>query len=76
MKQLMLDMADSSRPVSGSSSQMQRQGIEGEPDLLTGSLKDWQAYRQTLGQLPQNDQNVRLAIAVAEAQIAKLRRQK
>lgn len=54
---------------------MQRQGIEGEPDLLTGSLKDWQAYRQTLGQLPQNDQNVRLATAVAEAQIAKLRRQ-
>lgn len=54
---------------------MQRQGIEGEPDLLTGSLKDWQAYRQTLNQLPQDDQNVRLAVAVAESQIAKLRRQ-
>jgi len=71
----MLDMADSSRPVSRSSSQLQRQGIEGEPDLQTGSLKDWQAYRQTLGQLPQDDQNVRLAVAVADAQISKLLRQ-
>ena len=43
-----------------------------EPDLVTGTLDDWVHYREKLANLPQNDENVRLAISVAEARIAKL----
>jgi len=48
--------------------------IVGEPDLATATLDDWRAWRRDLATLPQDDENVRIAIAVAEAQIAKLRR--
>ena len=48
--------------------------IEGEPDLETGSLEEWLQYRQTLAALPQDDESVRLAIAVADARVAQLRR--
>ena len=56
------------RPRSG------RLGIEGEPDRATGSLAEWQEYRDTLDELPREDEDVRLAIAVADAQIEKLGR--
>jgi len=46
--------------------------IEGEPDLVTGTLDDWVHYREKLAALPQDDKNVRLAIAIAEARIAKI----
>ena len=48
--------------------------IEGEPDPRTGTLEDWQRYRDRLAALPQGDAAVRLAIAVAEARIAALHR--
>lgn len=48
--------------------------IIGEPDPATATLEDWRAWRRNLAALPQDDDSVRLAIAVAEAQIAKLRR--
>jgi hypothetical protein len=48
--------------------------IEGEPDHRTGTLEEWLHYRQTLAALPQDDEAVRLAIAVADARIAHLRR--
>jgi hypothetical protein len=48
--------------------------IIGEPDPATATLEDWRAWRRNLATLPQDDDSVRLAIAVAEAQIAKLRR--
>jgi hypothetical protein len=47
--------------------------IEGEPDLDSGTLEEWQSYRRALSALPQSDENVRIAVAVAEAQIARLR---
>lgn len=50
----------------------QRIEIEGEPDLLTGTLDKWHAYRQALSVLPQENENVRVAIAVADARIARL----
>ena len=43
---------------------------------MTGTLEDWIQYREKLATLPRNDENVRLAIAVAEARIAKLIRDK
>jgi len=46
--------------------------IDEEPDLLTGTLDDWIHYREKLATLPQNDENLLLAITVAEALIAKL----
>jgi hypothetical protein len=48
--------------------------IIGEPDPAKATLEDWRAWRRNLSVLPQDDDSVRLAIAVAEAQIAKLRR--
>ena len=48
--------------------------IVGEPDPATGTLAEWQAYRARLAVLPRHDDNVRLAIAVAEARIARLSR--
>ncbi|MBK19573.1 MAG: hypothetical protein CMM52_12135 [Rhodospirillaceae bacterium] len=54
------------------SSERQRLEIEGEPDLISGSLDEWRAYRQGLSSLPQEDENVRVAIAVADARIARL----
>jgi len=48
--------------------------IEGEPDSRTGTLEDWERYRERLAALPQGDAAVRLAIAVAEARIAALLR--
>jgi len=48
--------------------------VIGEPDPTTATLEDWRAWRRNLAALPQDDDSVRLAIAVAEAQIAKLRR--
>jgi hypothetical protein len=60
-----------SRSSARSASQIR---IEGEPDLSTGSLDEWQNYRRTLTALPKNDENVRIAIAVADAQIARLRK--
>lgn len=59
------------RPAGRSASQVR---IEGEPDLATGSLEEWLSHRRALAALPQNDENVRLAVAVADAQIARLRR--
>ncbi|MPY71257.1 MAG: hypothetical protein GEU92_14350 [Alphaproteobacteria bacterium] len=47
--------------------------IDGEPDLASATLEEWLAYRRSLAALPQNDENVRIAIAVADAQIARLR---
>jgi hypothetical protein len=47
--------------------------IEGEPDQRTGSLEEWLQYRQMLAGLPQDDETVRLAIAVADARIVHLR---
>lgn len=48
--------------------------IDGEPDPATGTLDDWERYRDRLAALPQDDEGVRLAIAVADARIAALRR--
>ena len=47
--------------------------ITGEPNLETATLDDWRSWRQTLLTLPRDDDSVRVALAVAEAQIAKLR---
>ena len=65
-------MADSRTPGNGRRNEPPRLIIEGEPDLVTGTLDDWIHYREKLAGLPQNDENVRLAIRVAEARIAKL----
>jgi hypothetical protein len=51
----------------------QRIEIDGEPDLLSGTLDEWHTYRHTLSALPQENENVRVAIAVADARIARLR---
>jgi len=48
--------------------------IEGEPDPETGTLEEWCAFRRSLAALPPSDDNVRLAIAVAEARISQLSR--
>ena len=50
--------------------------IVGEPDPTTATIEEWRAWRRDLAALPQDDDSVRVAIAVAEAQIAKLRRRK
>jgi hypothetical protein len=51
-----------------------RTAIRGEPDPATATLEDRRSWRHDLAALPQDDEGVRIAIAVAEAQIAKLRR--
>jgi len=65
-------MANTGAPGNGRRNSPPRLIIEGEPDLATGTLDDWIHYREKLATLPQNDENVRLAITVAEARIAKL----
>jgi len=47
--------------------------IDGEPDLLSGTLNEWNTYRQALAALPQENENVRVAIAVADARIVRLK---
>ena len=65
-------MANAGAPGNGHRNTPPRQIIEGEPDLATGTLDDWIHYREKLATLSQTDETVRLAIAVAEARIAKL----
>jgi hypothetical protein len=66
------EMGKDTRPSHGQRPASQVR-VEGEPDLSSATLAEWQAYRRTLAALPQNDENVRIAIAVADAQIARLR---
>tara|TARA_R110000787_G_scaffold15565_1_gene48266 strand:- start:38 stop:223 length:186 start_codon:yes stop_codon:yes gene_type:complete len=47
--------------------------ISGEPDPSTASLEDWVAYREHLRVLPVRDETVSVALAIANAQIQKLR---
>ena len=47
--------------------------ITGEPNPDTATLEDWRTWRQQLLTLPRHDDSVRIALAVAEAQIVKLR---
>lgn len=47
--------------------------IRGEPDPTTASLDDWIAYRDHLRSLPRADESVSLALAIANAQIQKLK---
>lgn len=65
-------MANTGAPGNGNRNTPPRLIIEGEPDLLTGTLDDWVHYREKLAALPQDDKNVHLAIAIAEARIAKI----
>ncbi len=44
-----------------------------EPEPATATLEDWETYRRRVGPLAGRDPSMRLALAVAEAQIAKLR---
>lgn len=45
-----------------------------EPDPATATLDDWLAHRRRLAMLDLTDRTVRVAIAVADAWIARLRR--
>lgn len=65
-------MANTGAPGNGNRNTPPRLIIEGEPDLVTGTLDDWIHYREKLANLPQNDENVRVSITVTEARIAKL----
>ena len=47
--------------------------IDGEPDLLTGTLDESQAYWNSLSALPQENENTQVEIAVADARIARLK---
>jgi hypothetical protein len=68
-------MTNKKAPGHGDNNTQKSVTIEGEPDLATGTLDDWMAFRQALSALPQDDENVRIAIAVAHARIEKLRRE-
>ncbi|MGB0632446.1 MAG: hypothetical protein ACPGRZ_17285 [Alphaproteobacteria bacterium] len=46
--------------------------IRGEPDPGSASIDDWVAYREHLKSLPGRDESIRVALAVAQAQIQKL----
>ncbi len=46
--------------------------IRGEPDPISASLDEWVTYRDHLRALPEKDQSVSVALAVANAQIQKL----
>ena len=46
--------------------------IRGEPDPASASIDDWVAYRDHLKSLQGSDESVRVALAVAQAQIQKL----
>ena len=65
-------MANAGAPGHGHRNDPPRLIIEGEPDLMTGTLDDWIHYREKLATLKQTDETVRLAITIAEARIAKL----
>jgi hypothetical protein len=60
-------------PKKRSTQHRQRIEIDGEPDLLTGTPDEWPAYRNSLSALPQKNKNIRVAIAVADARIARLK---
>lgn len=47
--------------------------IRGEPDLATASIEDWIAHREHLRSLPFPDDSVHVALAVANAQIQRLK---
>ena len=51
----------------------QRIEIDDEPDLLTGTPDEWKTYRNSLSALPQENENVQVAIAVTDARIARLK---
>ena len=46
--------------------------IRGESDSNSASIDDWVAYREHLKSLPSQDESIRVALAVAQAQIQKL----
>lgn len=46
--------------------------IRGEPDQDSASVEDWIAYREYLRSLPDKDESVSVALAVANARIQKL----
>lgn len=46
--------------------------IRGEPDPASASIDDWMAYREHLKSLSGQDESIRVALAVAQAQIQKL----
>lgn len=46
--------------------------FRGEPDSNSASIDDWVAYREHLKSLPSQDERIRVALAVAQAQIQKL----
>ena len=46
--------------------------IRGEPDPASASIDDWVAYKEHLKALPGSDESIRVALAVAQAQIQKL----
>lgn len=46
--------------------------ISGEPDPISASLEDWLTYREHLRSLPAKDENVSVALAIANTQIRKL----
>lgn len=47
--------------------------IRGEPDPATASIEDWVAHREHLRSLPFPDEGVYVALAIANAQIQKLK---
>ena len=46
--------------------------FRGESDSNSASIDDWVAYREHLKSLPSQDERIRVALAVAQAQIQKL----
>ena len=46
--------------------------IRGEPDPASALIDDWMAYREHLKSLSGHDESIRVALAVAQAQIQKL----
>ena len=50
--------------------------IRGEPDPASASIDEWVEYRDHLKSLPGRDESIRVALAVAQAQIQKLQHDK
>jgi hypothetical protein len=69
----MLPASNNNSPQKSSTQHHHRIEIDDEPDLLTGTLDEWHTYRQALTALPQENENVRVAIAVTDARIARLK---
>ena len=46
--------------------------FRGESDSNSASIDDWVAYREYLKSMPSQDESIRVALAVAQAQIQKL----